>query len=603
MQAIQDGTEANLGEYAATLRRRWIWVVGAVVVLVGLSLAQDLRQAPVYRSSAQLLLQAKSSENIFSTATQSPDPSRAILNELRIINSRTVRDAVAKAYGKPISVSAKSGGDDDIIILTATDHNPDVAAKKVNVYATTYQTSRLDAIVSDLATAKKAVTQQVTDYQKQIDDLNKPIAALDAQIRNTSATSPEYTQLVTTRTNLAAQTQAQSNDLQSQLNDYQSRLELLNLSERLSTTGGVQILNPATPSSTPIAPTPVRDAIQAALIGMFIGFGLAFLRDQLDDSVRTKADLDRTVRDLPVIGLIPTDPGWRDSSGEHLGTLASPMSATAEAYRSLRTSLQYLSLERPMKFVQITSASAGEGKTSTVANLAIAYAQAGKSVIVVGCDLRKPRVHRFLQVDGTVGLTSVLVGDVPLDEAIQQSPVHPNISVLATGPRPPNPSELLSLDRTAALIRSLGDRYSIVFVDSPPVLPVTDALVLARCVDATLFLAASNRTSRRQVRRGVEMLRQVKSPLVGTVLNGVSAEGTYGSLYEYYGGAPPRQIPIVSRLFQSRKSDIPMMERGVAEKLPERDDATDRSERAEDDTADAGSNGRGRKAGTGARRS
>ena len=135
-----------------------------------------------------------------------------------------------------------------------------------------------------------------------------------------------------------------------------------------------------------------------------------------------------------------------------------------------------------------------------------------------------------MEVDGAIGLTSVLLGEVPLEVALQQSPVHPNIRVLPSGPRPPNPSELLSLDRTSELIQSLLDNHSIVFLDCPPVLPVTDSLVLSRCVDASLFIAKANSTSKREVKRSLERLTQVNNPLVGTILNGVDAEGAYGSL-------------------------------------------------------------------------
>ncbi len=235
------------------------------------------------------------------------------------------------------------------------------------------------------------------------------------------------------------------------------------------------------------------------------------------------------------------------------------MSATAEAYRGLRTSLQYLALQRPIGVVQITSAAADEGKSSTLANLAIAFAEAGMRVAIVGCDLRKPRTHQFFGVDGSIGLTSVLLGTRTLEESLQISPVHPNVTVLASGPRPPNPSELLGLDSTAAIIRSLLHTHSIVFLDCPPVLPVTDSLVLARCVDATLFLALSQKTSKRQARHSVERLQQVDSPLIGTILNGVSAEQTYGSLFDYYGYVDPPHRSVLRSFRRHRRSDVPTL--------------------------------------------
>jgi capsular exopolysaccharide synthesis family protein len=304
-----------------------------------------------------------------------------------------------------------------------------------------------------------------------------------------------------------------------------------------------------------VSPKLIRDLIQAALIGLFLGIGLAFLLDQLDDSVRAPSDVERISKGLPTLGLVPTDDDWKNRDEPRLTTVTAPMSVTAEAYRGIRTSLQYLALNRQMSVIQLTSANSGEGKTSTVANLAVAFADAGMSVVVIGCDLRRPRIHQFFGVDGSVGLTSVLVGSATLNEAVQQAPNQPNIRVLPSGPRPPNPSELLSLDRTAQVIDALRPSHQIILLDSPPVLPVTDSLVLSRLADASLVIATSGKTSKRELKQCFERLRQVDSPIVGTILNGVSGEGSYGSLYEYYGIKENKR-----RRFRKEKADVPRLE-------------------------------------------
>ncbi len=563
MEPMQDRTETNIGEYIAVLRRRWMVIAGTMILVVAIVAALDFSKTPIYEASSQLLLQPKQSESIFSPAQSSVDPTRAVQNELKIINSLAVRTAVAKAYGEKISISAVSGGDDDVIILSATDSNPKDAARKVNVYAETYQTERFNAIVDDLTQSKLVLQQQIDDFQKEIDSINQPLAALDEKLAATPTTDPTYADLSAERERLDQQIQVRRADMENQLSDYQQRLQVLQLSERLTTTGGVQILNPATVPSSPISPNIFRDLVQAALIGFFLGVGLALLLEQVDDSIRSPGDLERATKGIPTLGLIPLDDGWKNKDEPRLTTLAAPMSATAEAYRGLRTTLQYLALHRPMGIVQITSASAHEGKTSTMANLAIAFAEAGMPVAVVGCDLRRPRAHSFLEVDGAIGLTSVLLGEVPLEVALQQSPVHPNIRVLPSGPRPPNPSELLSLDRTSELIQSLLDNHSIVFLDCPPVLPVTDSLVLSRCVDASLFIAKANSTSKREVKRSLERLTQVNNPLVGTILNGVDAEGAYGSLYDYYGYSKESRSRFLPKLFKRSVPDVPKLDQAV----------------------------------------
>ena len=559
MEPMQDRSESNVGDYLAVLRRRWLVIAATTLLAVGIVAALDLTTTPVYQASAQLLLQPKQSESIFQPATQSADPTRAVQNELKILNSQAIRRAVAKAYGAPIDISAASGGEDDIIILSATDTDPEKAAKKVNVYAETYQQERLNAIVADLSSSKKVLQQQINDFQGQIDHLNKPLTDLDAKIASTPVNSSEYVDLVQQRDRLNTEISTKRDDLQSQLQDYQQRLQILQLSERLTTTGGIQILNPATVPGSPISPNMIRDLVQAALIGFF-GIALALLLEQLDDSVRSASDLERLTKGLPTLGLIPLDEEWKDKDQPRLSLQSSPLSATAEAYRGLRTSLQYIALNRPMGIVQITSSTSSEGKSSTLANLALAFADAGMPVAVVGCDLRRPRIHQYFHVNGAIGLTSVLLGQSRLDEALQQSPVHPNLRVLPSGPRPPNPSELLSLDRTTQLIRALLQTHAIVLLDCPPVLPVTDSLVLSRCVDASLLVAMSEHTSKRQLRQTLDRLEQVNSPLIGTILNGVSAEGAYGSLYEYYGYK--QQKGFFGR-FRKSKADVPTIDETV----------------------------------------
>jgi len=164
----------------------------------------------------------------------------------------------------------------------------------------------------------------------------------------------------------------------------------------------------------------------------------------------------------------------------------------------------------------------------------VALARAGQRVIIVCCDLRRPRIHEFFGLSNDSGFTSVLLGKVPLSAALQKVPGQARLSVMASGPLPPNPSELLSSKRTVEVITSLQAEADIVLIDSPPVLPVTDALVLSGRVDATILVCVSGATTRKDAARAVELLEQVDAPLVGTVLNGVSAANTYGYGGQYY---------------------------------------------------------------------
>jgi capsular exopolysaccharide synthesis family protein len=581
MHATQDATEVSIAQYLEVLRRRWIWIVLTPMVLVGFTLFNDLRAEPVYSARTELLLQSKPSESIFNTVSAAPNPERALQNEMRIINSRRVRLAVEEAYGAPVSVRAVAGGEDDVIVVSATASDPREAAERVNTYVDTYQTARIAAQLEDLTDTKKIVQQQIDDFQAAVDEIDKPVAALDEQINLMDPNDPRYNELLAQRERLKERTDAARQEAQNQLSDYQERLQILQLSERLTTTGGVQILNPATPPRSPISPTITQDVIQSLIIGLFVGVALAFARDQIDDSIRSKVDLERAARDLPTLALIPDDDISRNPQSKVLVTAGAPMSAGAESYRGLRTAIQYAHIERPIQIIQITSANAGEGKSTTLSNLAVAFAQSGKRVITVGADLRKPRLHQTMQVDGSIGLTSVVLGYNTLGEAIQTSPVHPNIHVLASGPLPPNPSELLNHERTAKILRTLSSEYDVVFVDCPPILPVTDSLVLSRNVDAMIFLARSGVTTRRAARRSIEMLHQIDAPLLGTILAGVASEETYGSFYEYYGYTRRMSIPIVGRLLHRNRYEPPRIEKdSLPDEAPGPDADADEAEDA-----------------------
>jgi non-specific protein-tyrosine kinase len=241
---------------------------------------------------------------------------------------------------------------------------------------------------------------------------------------------------------------------------------------------------------------------------------------------------------VPALGLIPKF----DTAESELVTAAFPTATAAEAFRSLRTSVKFLSVDREVRVVQITSPSPGEGKTVVAANLATVFAQAGDRVVLVGGDLRRPRAEEVMGVPLTPGLTGVLIGEVSLPQAIRPVDGVPNLSVLPAGYPPPNPSELLSGERARRLIDVLAQTYDLVIIDCPPVLPVTDALVLARMADTTLLVTSANKTSRRGLDRTVELLQQVGAPLVGVVMSSLSKDATYGhEPYGYESSSPRHQ--------------------------------------------------------------
>jgi capsular exopolysaccharide synthesis family protein len=298
-------------------------------------------------------------------------------------------------------------------------------------------------------------------------------------------------------------------------------------------TGDVALVTPAQAPVSPSSPKPAQDALLGLVAGLVLGLAAAFLRDSFDDRLTSKEATEHA-GGAPVLTMTPAVPSWRRQA-PMVVTVTEPASPAAESYRSLRTSLQFARQERQLRALLVTSPGVGEGKTSTLANLGVVFAQAGERVLLVSCDLRRPRIGAFFGLDEQAGLTSVMLDEQTLEEAILPVPGIDRLSLLPAGPVPPNPAELLGSARVRDIFTRLRDQYDLILIDSPPVLPVTDAAILSRNADATLMLAAAGQTRRSDLHRAVEKLGQAGITILGTVLNKTTRQTGqyYGSTYTY----------------------------------------------------------------------
>jgi succinoglycan biosynthesis transport protein ExoP len=502
MLAAEADSELELRDYLRVLRARKWTVAITTAIVVALALGVSLAQTKVYQGVADVLLQPRSTESLFdANSGQRNDPARAVQTEIQVLRSRPVRDLVRKQLGSAPSVSASPVGQTDVIQVKAESTDPERAAVIANAYARSYISFRRSQAVDDLLAAGEQIQAKITDIQKQLD---------------ASAAAP----------------QAARDSLLQQQVLFRQKLDELQVDAALKT-GGAQLVTPAVAPLSPIRPTPERNAVVALALGLMLGVGLAFLFEYLDDSLKSKDDVERAAPGVSVIALIPSLSGWKNHKDAVVVSATDPKSPAAEAYRTLRTSVQFLSLDRTLQVLQVTSPSQSEGKSTTVANLAVALAGAGKRVVVLDGDLRRPRAHHFFGLDHDIGLTSALLGEVPIERAIRPVPSIPGLSVLASGPIPPNPSELLAGERFGHLLDDLRRHADVVLVDCPPVLPVTDAAVLAGRVDGTLLVVTARDTEGRQLHRAVEVLGQVNATLLGIVLNGVKDDDGYGYSYRY----------------------------------------------------------------------
>lgn len=505
-------------------RRRWTLLL-VIVTVLALGAISSYRKSPVYASTATAILKAGAVDSIV-TEQQSNDPERRVQNEARLITSADTAQAVEERLGFAGSVSVAAGGIDDVLEITATDGNPERAALVANTYAEVHAELRA-------ANNRVAVQRARESVQTSLEEVEASAAA-NAQALNqlnvARANTLDPVQLAALDAQISENQQIQQT-LTSSANAYSVQLSDLETQESLiASRPPIEILAPAGVPSSPISPNHRQDLTVVLVLGILLGIGVVFVQEHLDDTIRVIDDVATATRGLPSLAVVPLHSG---EPGRTIVTATQPMSHTAEAYRSLRTSVEFLALENDMQTIQVTSAQSGEGKTTCVVNLATAFAQSGKSVIVVDCDLRRPRLHEYFGLDRHVGFTSALLHESELDAVIRTAPDMPNLSVLCAGPLAPNPSELLGSEAFGTIIKRLADSYSVVLIDSPPVLPVTDALVLSRVVDATIFLTSSGLSSKRRVHRSVDSLRQVGAPLVGTVLSAAPHEVAYG--YVDYG--------------------------------------------------------------------
>jgi len=293
----------------------------------------------------------------------------------------------------------------------------------------------------------------------------------------------------------------------------------------------VTLVRKAQVDPAPISPKPSRNIALGLVLGLLLGFGLALLRDMLDTTIKGERDVEE-VTDATVIGGISYD---ADAPQHPLIAHADPRSHRAEAFRSLRTNLRFIDAANHPRSIVFTSSVPGEGKTTTTANLALTIAAAGQRVCVIEGDLRRPRLLDYMGLEGSVGLTDILIGRTEMTDVLQQFG-ETSMWVLGAGAIPPNPSELLGSAVMVNTIRKLEARFDYVLIDAPPLLPVTDAAILSTVAGGAVVVVGSGVVHKEHLRRALEALQAVNGNTLGLVLNRIpKGDGRgYGDYrYEY----------------------------------------------------------------------
>jgi non-specific protein-tyrosine kinase len=431
--------------------------------------------------------------------------------------------AAAAGDARPItSISAKPVLETQLIELRVEGTEPARITEAANTLVEVFMEWQDGVQQSRYANSKANLVAGMERVQADIEEVETAIQALESQ-----GGASEDNGLTHLQDRLAQY----QNSYSALLNSY-SNIELAEAGSGATIT----IVSPATSPRLPIKPKVMANTLLAAFVGGVLAVGIALLIEYMDDTVKTPDDL-RAV-DLNLLAAVQRvgrdRKNGRKNGAQELYTMGQPRSMVSESYRTLRTNLQFSSLDKPLRSLVVTSALASEGKTTTAANLAVVLAQDGKRVVLVDADLRRPNLHRLFDLPNRTGLTTALVDEqAAIDGHLRTAGIE-NLRLLTAGPIPPNPQEMLGSGRMAELLEHLRQQFDVVLLDTPPSLAVADANVLAARADAVMLVVNTSQTRRAALQQAVEGLRKVGANIVGGVLNMVPSRKGDGYYYQYY---------------------------------------------------------------------
>jgi len=514
----------ELREYAL-LVRKWLWlIILCTVAAAAAAYVVSKNSTPIYQASTKLLVNQSSSNQAnlaYQDILMSQQLARTYAN---LLADRPVVEATAQRLGLPTdqksltalqnSISVTPIRDTQLLEVKVEGPDPQLIALVANTLPEVFIAQNQQLQLGRVTGLKTSLETEIANVQEDIarTQANLANATDDVQRQRYEASLAQY-----------------RSTLSGLVNSYQQ----IRLAE-VQATNNVVVVKPAVPPQTPIRPRTTTNVLLAAVVGAMIAAGAAFLIEYLDDTIKSPDDVAR-VSGLSTLGAIAR---LKDAGAQRqLIAWMSSKAPESEAYRTLRTNIQFSSVDRPIRTLVVTSSGPSEGKSTTAANLAIVMAQTGQKVVLVDADLRRSVLHKTFGVPNNVGITTALLAgdDVDLQSYLQPTEID-NLMILTSGPIPPNPSELLGSQRMKNVIDRLAQAADIVIFDTPPVLVVTDAAVLSRQTDGVLLIADAGGTREPALAHAVEELRKTGANILGVALNRLDSRsrGYYYYYYYYY---------------------------------------------------------------------
>lgn len=579
--------------------KRWSWLLGlSLVIGAGIGLIISLLQTPIYQSTTKVLITRASGQEQSSDITTYISTTQLSKTYLELLQTESVLNIASERLGFELdkdAINAETVTDTQIIEINVEDPNPQRAAQiaemLVNILIEqneTIQMSRYELMEESLVAQKAQIESQIADLQTQIDRvsvktveeqeqwLQEQISTLQqeretlpaeisqksnpatpeernaleqkkARLEQVELLLPLYEQSYTDLIVYGKQVDGANTSSGSQLtllNTTQSlyqqiyvsvldNLESVRLAGLQNTPNVVEIESAVIPEE-PIKPKPLLNSLLGGIVGLMLTTGILILNEHLDNTLKTSDQVEQLLG-LSVIGYIGET---KNDDGQSMGLYVDeqPRSPTAEAFRSLRTNIEFASVEKPIKTILVTSSEPGIGKTIISANLAAIFAQKGWNILLLDADLRRPRVHRVLNIQNHIGLTDLLRGSHKISEVIQMPDKKVEMAVISSGGLPPNPAELLGSSRMKEIINELCESYDLIVIDCPPTV-VADAQVLSSEVDATLLVIQPGKTPKDMAVATMDLLKRAGGRIIGVVLNRIPRNRGeyYNGHYNYQG--------------------------------------------------------------------
>lgn len=504
--------------------RHWLWLIIAATVLGGsISYVVSSNLPRVYEGRTTLIV-GQSLTSADPNYNQILASQRLSQTYAQLATTTPILDRVIQRVGLGVTaqelrpdVSAQAPRDSTLITVTATNGDPNVAAAIAN------------AVAEELILASPAVQGRVGEDD---DFIQEQLAATKRQVE---AVQGELEALLEMPSRTAEQEQ-QVELLQARVITLRQTYAQLLSSSPGSGASLLRVVDPAIAATEPASPRVLVNTLLAALFGLAAALALAFVLEHLDDTIKSPDDV-QEIAGVPTLGVIAQVKSARKKGADRhvLATLLTPRSPVAEAFRTLRTNLDFASVDTPLRRLLITSAEPGEGKSTIAANIAVAFAQAGKKVILIDADMRRPSVHQLFEVPNSHGLTTLLRANEPGAGAVAHVTQEAGLRLITTGPLPPNPAELLGSERMRVLMSRLANEADLIVIDSPPLHAVTDAAVVARAVDGVVLVTQPGTTKRAALAQAKEALDRVGARVLGVVLNQVTDRSAAGYYYRYDG--------------------------------------------------------------------